>query len=191
MTNIILVIAGIIIFGYSLYKHVEFLRLTKKTAFKKWWVILLVLVMFFFLGYIFFAYWLIVGAKGININSLATLVSYIFFFGAIFVLITISLIYSTVKNLIKEKEETQRLQMDRIGLLQDKEIKLKKEIQEKTEEMQKTDDGLKEKLQRQVAILEKSVIGLQKENKLLADRGLKMSELDKRATDLSEKKETE
>lgn len=120
MYNIALVILGVALFLYSLYLHVRFLSLVRKTSLEKWWVMLLVLVAFFTLGYIVFAYWLVKGAEIISIDSLKTLVSFIFFFGAIFVVVSITLIYSTVKDLIKKRAEIQRLQTDRIAFLQNK-----------------------------------------------------------------------
>ncbi len=187
MFNIILVIIGIILLGYSLYKHVGFLRLIKETLFKKWWVILLILVTFFSLGYIVFAYWLVSGTEFININFLKTLISLIFFFGAIFVVITISLIYSTVRKLIKEEEEIQRLQTEKIVLLQNKEIELRKEIEKKTEELQKTKNDLENKVGEQTSVLEKNLTEFEQLNKLTTGRELRMIELKKEIEKLKKK----
>src|SRR4030042_3033276 len=99
MFNIILVFIGIILFFYSLSIHARFLRLVRNTPLGKWWVMLLVLVAFFTVGYFIFAYWLMTGAKVTEIGFLKSLISLVFFFGAIFVVITITLIYSTVQDL--------------------------------------------------------------------------------------------
>jgi len=131
MLNIILVIGGVVILGYGLYIHVGFLDLVKKTPLRKGWVILLVLALFFTLGYIIFAYWLVAGTGIIELSFLKTLVSCIFFFGAIFVVISISFISSAVKNLKREEEEIQQHQVENAALrqsLQSKETELNKRL---------------------------------------------------------------
>ncbi len=153
MLNLILVIIGIVIFGYSLYLHVRFLGLVKKTLLGKWWAMLLALVLFFALGYIVFAYWLVAGTEIFSINFLKTLVSFIFFFGAIFVVISISIIYSTVRDSMKERGSLENKVKERTAELEQLKNNLEKIVAQKTEELNKTVMGLKkgEERFRQVA----------------------------------------
>lgn len=179
MYNIILVIVGIILFGYGLFIHTRFLGLVKKTPLRKWWIMLLVLVVFFASSYIIFAYWLMGGVETISINALKTLVSFVFFFGAIFVVITISLIHSTIKDLTKEREGINRLQMEKIALLQNKEIELEKEVQGKTKELQKAKIDLEKKVMEQTSVLKGKLDELKEINSLMVGRELKMAEIKK------------
>ena len=187
MFNQILVIIGIVILGYSLYLHVRFLGLVKQTLLGKWWAMLLVLVLFFALGYIVFAYWLAVGPETININFLKTLVSFILFFGAVFVVITISLISSTIRDLIREKEETKRLQAERITLLQNKEEELEKKIQEKTRNLEEIKASLEKRVKEQTANLEKKIVELEQRNEQMFGREVRMVELKKEIEQLKKK----
>ncbi len=167
--NIILVIAGILLFGYSFYVHVIFFSFVKETRFWKWWGALLLLQLLFVAGYIVFAYWLIAGTGIVSIDFFETLVSFVFFFGAIFVCITISLIYSTVSNLVKEKEEVQMLQTEKITLLKNKETELEEKVLTRNEE------------------LNSKLTELERINKLMVDRELVMVELKKELNELRAK----
>jgi PAS domain S-box-containing protein len=112
MLNITLVFLGIGIFLFSLYKHALLLKMEGELPQRKWWWILLILVIFFTIGYIVFAYWLInrgnVNGLVLNEASLHTLISFIFFFGAIFVVISISLIYSTLNIIIEQTRQDRK-----------------------------------------------------------------------------------
>ncbi len=153
MFNLILVVLGIIIFGCSIYLHIRFLKLVRKTSFKKWGVALLIMLLFFTLGYIIFAYWLATDTEFINIIFFETLVSFIFFFGSIFVLTTISFIYSLVKNLKNEGVELEKKVKERTAELERFKNNQEKIIVQKTDELNKTITGLREseKRFRQVA----------------------------------------
>ena len=164
MPNILLVFIGVAIFIYSLFIHVRFLNLVRKTHLGKWWTALFALVLFFTLGYITFAYWLIVGGEIIGTDLLKTLVSLIFFFGAIFVVISTSLIFSTVRDLTKERNEIQRLQAEKIVLLQSKEEELEVKIRERTAELEEIKANLEEKVEEQTAVLQKRLEELKESN---------------------------
>lgn len=164
MPNILLVVIGVAIFVYSLFIHIKLLKLMRKTHLGKWWTVLLVLVLFFALGYITFAYWLIIGGEIIGTDFLKTLVSLVFFFGAIFVVISTSLIYSTIKDLTKERNEIQRLQTDKIVLLQSKEAELEVKIRERTAELEEIKANLEKKVEEQTAVLQKRLEELKESN---------------------------
>ncbi len=128
--NILLVLAGIIMFFYSLYRQILLLGLVKGMPLRKWWVVLLCLILFFLGGYFAFAYWLISGEKFASMEVLHTLISMVFFAGAIFVVLTISLIYSTLQELIKKRSETKRLEEEKTAIFESKKAELQKKLKE-------------------------------------------------------------
>lgn len=166
MYNVILVIVGILLFGFSLYANMGFFGFVKKTRLWKWWVVLLLLQILFVLGYIAFAYWLVAGTGIVDMDILETVISSVFFFGAIFVYMTMSLIYSTVKDLVKEKDAIQRLETEKTDFLKEKEVELEKKVSERTIE------------------LDKKLTELDQMNKLMIGREIKMIELKKEIKEL-------
>jgi PAS domain S-box-containing protein len=102
MLNIILVGLGITIFIYSMTLFWRTYRILEETKISLLWIILAFLVIFFLLGYVAFEYLMITGEEILSFN---TLVSQIFFWGAVFVLICAKLFHSTF-IVRKQMEET-------------------------------------------------------------------------------------
>jgi len=92
MLNIIMVGAGITIFIYSMTLFWHTYRILEEKKISLLWIILAFLVIFFLLGYVAFEYLMITGEEILSFN---TLVSQIFFWGAVFVLICAKLFHST------------------------------------------------------------------------------------------------
>jgi hypothetical protein len=165
MFNLLLVAFGLAIFIYSAIKLISLLELISVKSLKKWWTVLLGLILLFCAGYIAFGYFLLSGDKNTTVNPMFNLVSFIFFFGAIFVLVAISLIYQTVKKLEKEKYE----------------------INEVNAQFKKTTDSLKKaetSLSDMNSILKQKVSELEQMNSLMVGRELKMIELKKENEEL-------
>jgi two-component system sensor histidine kinase/response regulator len=92
MLNIIMAGAGITIFIYSMTLFWRTYRLLEGKKISLLWIALAFLVIFFLLGYVAFEYLMI---NGKEILSFKALVSQIFFWGAVFVLICAKLFHST------------------------------------------------------------------------------------------------
>lgn len=158
MANEILVIVGIIMFGYSLFICVKLLKLVSSPTLKKWWYFLLLFIILFGIGYVIFAYLLISGKQTTNSKLLETIVSLVFFFGAIFVVSAIRLILSTVVSLKKEN----------------------KRVREISKELEKAKKGVEGKIDARTQELKEL-------NKSMIGRELKMIELKKKIEKLKEK----
>jgi PAS domain S-box-containing protein len=102
MLNIIMVGMGITIFIYSMILFWRTYRILEEKKISLLWIILAFLVTFFLLGYVAFEYLMITGEEILSFN---TLVSQIFFWGAVFVLICAKLFHSTF-IIRKQMEET-------------------------------------------------------------------------------------
>ncbi len=158
MFNIILVILGILMFVYAVIQYRNLWKLVYKTSLKKWWLILLVLIVLFGVGYIVFAYILITNQQIGNLPLLERVVSYVFFFGAIFVIITTHLIYFALRGLQRENRKTKRI----------------------LTELEKSKSNVERQVTERTAQLEKA-------NKFMTDRELKMVELKKEIQELKNK----
>lgn len=133
--KIILIISGIILLGYSLYRQLYFFRLAKEARFGKWWKVLLSLQVFFTFGYGIFVYYLFMGVNAIGTALLETIVSFISFFGAIFVVVAILSLHSAVRDFLKEKEEYQSLQKEHVIALEQKRMELEEQVKVRTERL--------------------------------------------------------
>jgi hypothetical protein len=94
MINIIAVALGIAIFLYALYFFWSGVR-SATGIFSSWFYLLIVLIIFFLLGYICFEYILI---SNLEIVNLRFLISQVFLWGSVFVLITARLFADVVQQ---------------------------------------------------------------------------------------------
>ncbi len=93
--NIISVGIGIIIFIYSIVYFRRTYRISRMQSNYKWWLILVIFIFFFMAGYISFEYFLVTGSE---ILDLKLLVSQVFLWGSIFVLICARLFFITTEG---------------------------------------------------------------------------------------------
>ncbi|MBU3966482.1 MAG: PAS domain S-box protein [Euryarchaeota archaeon] len=93
--NIISVGIGIVIFIYSILYFWRTYNISRMQSSYKWWLILVIFIFFFMAGYISFEYFLITGSE---ILDLKILVSQVFLWGSIFVLICARLFFITTKG---------------------------------------------------------------------------------------------
>ena len=173
MFNLVLVTVGLALFGRSVWRLVGLLKLMGDRTLRKWWVVLLGLILIFCIGYLLFAYFLVTGSSYLTGKIMPTLVSLIFFFGAIFVVVTIGLIFSTVsavgKRSVQLKEANK--QLDEAKRVFESEVKAR------TEEIEKSKKALEKEIGLRTAELELKVKELESTNKLMVDRELKMVEM--------------
>ena len=127
MLNIISVGIGIVLFIYSITLFWRIFRLSKIKALAPWWLVLILLVTFFLLGYLGFEYFLLTGRE---LFDFKLLVSQVFLWGAVFVLISVRLFYVTTHKLSEARSN------------------LEKEVAQRTKELQKTIGALKKSEER-------------------------------------------
>ncbi len=146
MLNIIMVGVGIAIFIYSMTLFWRTYRLLEGKKTSLLWIILAFLVIFFFLGYVVFEYLLVTGEE---IISYKILVSQIFFWGAVFVLICAKLFHSTF---------IVRKQMEEAILISNKQ--LRQEIIER----EKAEEALKSSEKKYRSLVDNSLVGVYQAN---------------------------
>ena len=105
MLNIISVGSGIAIFIYSITLFWRIYGVSKIKTLQKWWFVLTILVVFFLIGYMIFEYYLV---SKIDVFDFDMLVSQIFLWGSIFVLICANLFYLTIIEQKRTEEEIRR-----------------------------------------------------------------------------------
>lgn len=101
--TIALILSGALILGLGIRHTLKILNLLDTSESKKGWKNLFMLMIFFLLGYMAAAYIVLIEAKEI----LQLLTGVIFFFGAVFVLIVVTLGLKTMRSL-KESKDDQR-----------------------------------------------------------------------------------
>ena len=135
-----LILFGIVLFSYSFLTYWRIYKLIDKPLLKKYWLVLIILIAFFLLGYLLIFYF---SLKKLAWNS-ESLIDYILFFGAIFVVISAKVIYLSINDAkihrLKAEENLTQLK------------KSQQEINDQKESLEKT-------------------------NKLMIDREIKMAEL--------------
>jgi len=146
MLNIILVGLGITIFIYSMTLFWRTYRLLEEKKISLLWIILAFLVIFFLLGYVAFEYLMLTGKE---ILSFKTLVSQIFFWGAIFVLICAKLFHSTFID---------RKRMEEALLIANK------QLQQEITERKHTEEALKYSEKKYRSLVDNSLVGVYQAN---------------------------
>jgi len=131
--NIILAFLGTFFFIISIIIQIKFSQITKKTSLLKWWLILFVLIIFFTIGSISFGYTLLTKQNLSNFFELETILGLILFLGSIFVILSTQLIYSFSFKLKNEKKKLQKA----LDNLEKEKSKTDKKIQERTEDLEK------------------------------------------------------
>jgi len=146
MLNIILVGLGITIFIYSITLFWRTYRILKEKKISLLWIILAFLVIFFLLGYAAFEYLMITGEEILSSN---TLVSQIFFWGAVFVLICAKLFHSTF-IVRKQMEETLLIS--------------NKQLQQEITERKQAEEALKYSEKKYRSLVDNSLVGVYQAN---------------------------
>lgn len=95
MLNVFSVGLGIVIFIYSIVLFQRIYKHSKTRSLYMWWLILVIFIVFFLVGYVLFEYFLI---TGIEFLDLKMMVSQVFLWGSVFVLICAKIFYLTSKE---------------------------------------------------------------------------------------------
>jgi len=100
--NIISIGIGIVIFIYSIVYFWRTYKISGMQSNNKWWLILVIFIFLFMAGYVSFGYFLVTGSE---ILDLELLVSQVFLWGSVFVLICARLFFTTTegKNMLLEQ----------------------------------------------------------------------------------------
>lgn len=132
---------GILIMIYALYAGTRLFSIIHDATKRKPWYILLTLIAFFLIGYIVYFYLLFTTVTPTDVSS--QLISAVFFFGAIFVVLVLLVNYSLVSGLndetAKEKEANLALTHSvEVIQIKDKELEeVKNKLEKKNEELNK------------------------------------------------------
>jgi two-component system, NtrC family, sensor kinase len=147
---------GILMMVFAIFSGSRLLSVIHDANQRKPWYILFLLIIFFLVGYIVYFYLLFTTVSPTDVS--AQLISAVFFFGALFVVLVLSVNYSLVSGL---NEKTVKIQETNTTLTHDAET-----IQKKEKELEE----IKTKLEKKNAELEKVLedfytirIGMQKD----------------------------
>jgi predicted ferric reductase len=134
MINAVLVIAGIVIMIVSVVQCIRLINLNSIETLRGAWNFALGLIVFFLLAYIAY-FFLETNYSSLPVSSL--LISAILFFGAIFVITILSISYTLIKALTIHSSEIDRTNQNL--------SKNTKDLENKTNELKKIQDFLREK----------------------------------------------
>ncbi|MCK5281893.1 MAG: hypothetical protein KAK00_00655 [Nanoarchaeota archaeon] len=167
MITIFLIGAGVCMFLLSVRKYIAIIKYAPSGSLRIRWIFLFVLTVFFLLGYIA---QIIIEYRDLIVNE-KVLIGLVYLFGAIYVLLVVSLSLSTIKQFGEEDKIKERSE------------KLELFVRERTKELGKKSKEL-EKSKKE---LENKVLELEKFNTLSVGRELRMVELKKKIKELEEK----
>ena len=126
---------GILIMAYAIYSGSRILSVIHDEDKRKFWYILFLLIIFFLVGYVFYFYQLLITTPANNLS--AQLISAIFFFGALFVVLVLSVNYSLVSSY---NDKVNKIQQTNVVLTRDAET-----IQKKDKELEEAKNKLEKK----------------------------------------------
>ena len=132
---------GILIMAYAVSSGSKLLSVIDDIHSRRPWYILFLLIIFFLLGYILYFYLLFTSVPSSDLS--AQLISAIFFFGALFVVIVLSVNYSLVRTLNEKAtkiQETNTVLVHNSDVVQKKDLELeeaKKALERKNSELEK------------------------------------------------------
>jgi hypothetical protein len=171
MLNTVLIITGIVLMVIAVFECVRLIQLNTLVNLQWAWYLTLSLIVFFLLGYI--AYFFLISSNG-GLPISTMLISLILFFGAIFVITILSISYILIKALTMRSSQISETNKNL--------TKNTKDLENKTGELKKIQDMLREKNKELLKTLDDFYtlrIGLQKdveagklseENKKIKDR---------------------
>jgi hypothetical protein len=113
---------GILLMVYAVYSVRKLLSVVREADNRRPWYILFPLIIFFLFGYLFYFYLLFTSISPSDMS--AQLISAIFFFGAVFVVIVLSVNYALIGGL---NEKAAKIQETNTALLRNTEIVQKKD----------------------------------------------------------------
>jgi C4-dicarboxylate-specific signal transduction histidine kinase len=193
MINVILIAMGAAVFILSFWKYIGIIRYMKKGRTRTEWIILFAFTFFFLIGYVFqilVEYW------NIPLDD-RLMISVVYFMGAVYVFLVVSLSLSSVKQIKKQEEKTHELKKsseeldalvkERTKELEKSKTELEKKIHERTKELEKAKNELEQQVRERTKELEQKVTDFERLNKASIGRELRMIELKKRIQELESK----
>jgi peptidoglycan hydrolase CwlO-like protein len=133
MISLILIAIGILFLFLSIFNYAKFIKLIYHRGLKKWWLIILALIISFILGYSLYIYSILFLSDIMRLSITDQVVGLMFFFGSLFVLVSMRLIYHTLYELNKKQKELD----DTVKRLEKEQLKKEEKIKKRTDDMEK------------------------------------------------------
>ncbi len=133
MTNILIVSLGVVCFIITIASYPKLLKLMTNVNLKSAWLVMLGFVISFTLGYALFIYLLLFELTIENIDLLETIVSLIFFLGAVFVVLSTQILMLTIEKFNNLNQDCQQVN-DKLEKLKDS---LDQKVRERTAQLER------------------------------------------------------